>query len=309
MQAVENGQTVVFNQVSRFTADPNNPDVALAGSQVQILRLDNLSTATNHNGGAIHFGPDGKLYVAVGDNANPNHAQTLANRHGKMLRINPDGSIPEDNPFFNVATGDNRAIWAWGLRNPFTFDIQQTTGLIYINDVGQNAWEEINQGIAGANYGWGSNPGSSVGPNEGPFDPSVFPQFTPPLLAYQHGNGTERGRSIAGGAFYNPSNICTFASAFVGDYFYADFVNNWIGYVDAETSTSVLFATNAGSPVDLRVGSDGGLYYLSRGSGSVFRITGEFNVSVAAPEPTTTSLIVWGLMFLPAGRIGRTRKK
>ncbi|HEY7270852.1 MAG TPA: PQQ-dependent sugar dehydrogenase, partial [Dehalococcoidia bacterium] len=84
------------NRVSRFVADG---DVAQAGSETVLLDLDNLSSATNHNGGAIHFGPDGKLYIGVGENANGANAQTLANLLGKMLRINADGSIPESNPF------------------------------------------------------------------------------------------------------------------------------------------------------------------------------------------------------------------
>src|SRR5215211_3203824 len=146
------------NRVSRFTA---NGDVVVAGSETVILELDNLTSATNHNGGAIHFGPDGKLYVAVGENANGSNAQTLANLLGKILRINADGSIPTDNPFFGTATGVNRAIWAMGLRNPFTFAFQQTTGRMFINDVGQNTWEEINDGIAGANYGWPSTEGET----------------------------------------------------------------------------------------------------------------------------------------------------
>ena len=91
------------------------------GSEVVILELDNLSSATNHNGGALAFGPDGKLYAAVGENANGANAQSMNNLLGKMLRINPDGSIPTDNPFFTTAAGNNRAIWALGLRNPFTF--------------------------------------------------------------------------------------------------------------------------------------------------------------------------------------------
>src|SRR5689334_3487711 len=144
------------NRVSRFTA---NGDVVANGSEVPILDLDNLSTATNHNGGAIHFGPDGKLYVAVGENANGANAQTLSNRLGKMLRINSDGSIPGDNPFFNTATVLNRSIWALGLRNPFTFAFQPGTGRMFINDVGQNTWEEINDGMAGSNYGWPTTEG------------------------------------------------------------------------------------------------------------------------------------------------------
>jgi glucose/arabinose dehydrogenase len=160
------------NRVSRFTA---NGDVAIAGSEVVILTLDNLSSATNHNGGAIHFGPDGRLYVAVGENANGANSQTLNNRLGKILRINSDGSIPTDNPFYNTASGLNRAIWSLGLRNPFTFAFQQNTGRMFINDVGQSAWEEINDGIGGSNYGWPTT--------EGPTD---NPNFRAPLFAFGH---------------------------------------------------------------------------------------------------------------------------
>ncbi len=144
------------NRVSRFTA---NGDVVVPGSEQIILELDNLSSATNHNGGAIHFGPDGKLYVAVGENANSSNAQTLSNRLGKVLRINSNGTIPTDNPFFNTAAGNNRSIWALGLRNPFTFAFQPGTGRMFINDVGEVTWEEINDGIAGSNYGWPNTEG------------------------------------------------------------------------------------------------------------------------------------------------------
>ncbi|MBC8136532.1 MAG: PQQ-dependent sugar dehydrogenase, partial [Fibrella sp.] len=238
-----------FNRVTRFTA---SGDVAVAGSEFTVVNLDPLSGATNHNGGAIHFGTDGKLYVAVGDNANRANAQTLNNRHGKILRINADGSIPEDNPFFNIATGDNRSIYALGLRNPFTFGVQPGTGLTYVNDVGENTWEEINVLGAGSNFGWGSNGGA----NEGPFDPLTFPTFTAPLTAYLHGGGTERGFSIAGGAFYDPA-VNSFGASYLGDYFYADFVNGWIRSVDAGTSTTSLFASGLGNITDLQVGSDG----------------------------------------------------
>src|SRR5688572_3828434 len=140
----------IHNRVSRFTA---SGDVALAGSETILLDLETLS-ATNHNGGAIHFGPDRKLYVGVGENAVGANAQSMNNRLGKMLRINADGSIPTDNPFFTTASGANRAIWALGLRNPFTFAFQPLSGALFINDVGQSSWEEINLGAAGASYGW-----------------------------------------------------------------------------------------------------------------------------------------------------------
>src|SRR5438067_430587 len=147
------------NRVSRFTAAG---DSAVSGSQVVIADLDPLSGATNHNGGGMHFGPDGKLYVGVGENANGANAQTLANRLGKLLRLNSDGSIPADNPFSTTAAGANRSIWAYGLRNPFTFAFQAGTGRLFINDVGANTWEEVNVGAAGANYGWPQTEGPTT---------------------------------------------------------------------------------------------------------------------------------------------------
>lgn len=248
---------VTHNRVVRFTA---NGDVAAPGSELVLLDLEALSGATNHNGGALHFGPDGKLYVAVGDNANGNNSQTLNNRLGKVLRLNPDGSIPPDNPFFGTASGNNRAIWALGLRNPFTFAFQPGTGRMHINDVGQNTWEEINVGMAGVNYGWPATEG-----------PTTDPRYVTPLFAYTHGGGSDQGFSIAGGVFYNPGSP-TFPAAMQGTYFFADFVSGWIRRVDPVSGVATDFATGLDNPVDLRVGSDGALYCLSRGRGAVVRI-------------------------------------
>jgi glucose/arabinose dehydrogenase/regulation of enolase protein 1 (concanavalin A-like superfamily) len=250
----------IHNRVSRFTA---NGDVAVAGSEVVLLNLNNLSGASNHNGGAIHFGADGKLYIAVGENANPANAQSLNNLLGKMLRLNADGSIPTDNPFYNTASGLNRAIWALGLRNPFTFAVQPGTGRIFINDVGQDTWEEIDDGAAGANFGW---------PNcEGDCSPANS-NYRNPIFRYQHGSGSTSGYCIAGGAFYNPATV-NFPASYVGDYFFADYVNGWIRGLDPANGNQVTgFATGINAPVDLKVGSDGRLYYLARGSGAVYAI-------------------------------------
>src|SRR5436190_660176 len=111
------------NRVSRFTA---NGDVVVTGSEKLILDLDPLSSATNHNGGALHFGPDRKLYIAVGENANGSNSQTLNNLLGKILRLNSDGTIPSDNPL-SQQVGGRHEIWAMGLRNPFTFAFNPTT--------------------------------------------------------------------------------------------------------------------------------------------------------------------------------------
>ncbi|MDX6693496.1 MAG: hypothetical protein QOF02_1099 [Blastocatellia bacterium] len=248
----------IHNRVSRFTA---NGDVALAGSEVVLLDLNNLSSATNHNGGAMHFGADGKLYIAVGENANSANSQTLTNLLGKMLRINvtPGDIIPTDNPFFGTATGNNRAIWALGLRNPFTFAFQRTTNRMFINDVGQNTWEEIDDGIAGSNYGWANCEGFCNPPNA---------SFRDPLFQYANDAST---CAITGGTFYNPPRV-QFPSNYLGKYFYSDFCGGYIRMFDPATSSSTGFATGINAPVDLQVGTDGSLYYLARGSGQVFRV-------------------------------------
>ncbi len=243
--------TPIHNRISRFTA---NGDVAVPGSEVVILDLNNLSGATNHNGGALAFGPsDGKLYAAVGENADGQNAQTLNNLLGKMLRINKDGSIPNDNPFFTQATGNNRAIWTLGLRNPFTFAFNPVGPEIFINDVGQNTWEEINEGRAGANYGWPQTEGTSG------------PGIDGPRYAYSHSNPAG-SCAITGGAFYH--RTAPFPSQYFGDYFFADYCGGWIRRLDLATDTVTQFAEGISFPVDLKVSDDGSLYYLARGTGS-----------------------------------------
>jgi glucose/arabinose dehydrogenase len=247
------GTTPAHNRVIRVTA---RGDRAVTGSEKLILRLNNLSSATNHNGGAIHFGEDGKLYVAVGDNANSGNAQSLRTLKGKILRINKDGTIPRYNPFYKRATGTNRAIWALGFRNPFSFAIQPHKGKMFINDVGEQRWEEINRGAAGANYGWPRY--------EGPESDSKYHN---PVFVYGHGSTKATGCAITGGAFYNPTTM-QFPSGYVGDYFFADFCSGWIRRLDAATGDVTGFATGLSMPVALEVSRDGSLYYLSRGHGT-----------------------------------------
>ena len=245
----------IHNRVSRFTANGN---VAVAGSEKILLELDPLSAATNHNGGAIHFGNDGKLYVAVGDNATASNAQSFSNPFGKILRINRDGTVPGDNPFLARTTGVDRAIWALGLRNPFTTAIQRSSGRLFINDVGYNRFEEINAGRSGANYGW---------PNvEGP---STNPAYVNPVYAYGHSGAV---CAITGGTFYEP-DVVSFPSWNFGQYFFADYCAGWIRRYHPANDTVTDFATGLAGPVDLKVGPDGALYYLARGGGHVGRIS------------------------------------
>jgi glucose/arabinose dehydrogenase len=253
----------VVNRVSRFRADASNPDVAEAGSETIIF--NNIPSQSGyHNGGALSFGPDGKLYFAVGENHTSSNAQSTGTLTGKLHRINPDGTIPADNPFFTTASGANRAIWALGLRNPFTFDIQQATGRIFINDVGASTWEEINEAWAdtaraGFNFGWPETEGATSDP-----------RFKTPLYAYNHSGGH---CAITGSAFYDPATA-NFPAEYANDYFFADFCQGWIKSIDLATkSVSTLIAgSTSRSPVDIDVAADGSLYYLARGPGNVHRV-------------------------------------
>ncbi len=255
--------TPAHNRVSRFTA---TGDVAVSGTEVIILELDPLSTATNHNGGALTFGPDGKLYVAIGDNANGANAQNLNTYHGKILRINPEGSVPSGNPFPSGSEQMKR-VWAYGLRNPYTISFQPGTGIFFVNDVGQVTWEEINDATTGGkNFGWPTT--------EGNFDQGIYPNFTNPVYAYQHGSGDGVGCAITGGTFFNPVST-NYPGTYYGKYFFLDYCNRWINTIDPSAPIAVRasFATTiSGTPVIMEVGNDGNLYFLSRSDNALYKI-------------------------------------
>ena len=262
----------IHNRVSRFTASASNPDVVAAGSEVQLLNLPSLSSATNHNGGAIHFGTDGKLYISVGDNANSANSQVLTTTLGKFLRINADGSIPSDNPFVSQTTGINQAIWGRGLRNPFNFAVDRTNGRIHLNDVGQDSWEEVNHAIAGANFGWPQT--------EGPNPPGQS-GIRYPVHTYQNAGSN---CAIVGAAFYRPTTA-NFPAEYAGRFFFGDFCGGFIRMLSPPNyDTSAGFATGISSLVDIQVAPDGSLYYLARGGGEVFRVRFTAN---SAPSITT----------------------
>ena len=245
------------NRVSRFTASTANPNVAAAGSEVVLL--DNITgTATNHQGGAIDFGGDGKLYVAVGDDGVSTDADELDTLRGKILRINSDGSIPADNPFVGV-TGARGETWANGLRNPFSFAVDPGSARIYLNDVGENTWEEVNALARGANYGWPT----CEGPQGSGVGVCTSSAFIYPIHAYTHAVG----RAITGGAFYRGS---TFPAQYQGAYFFGDYIGGFIKWLD--TANVVHDWRAAQSPVAIRIGSDGALYYASIGNGIVYRV-------------------------------------
>jgi hypothetical protein len=203
-----------------------------------------------------------------------------------MLRYNPDGTIPGDNPFFNTAADENRAIWALGLRNPFTFAFSSDGSRMMINDVGGGSFEELNPGQAGANYGWPQAEGDenatvSIG------------TYVRPLLDY----GRSDGCAVTGGVFYTPSNV-QFPAGYLGDYFYADYCNNWIRRYDLATDTWHNFASSLPSNViDLDVNVNGSLFYLARGgggasSGAIYRIVWGASQPSITQQPASRTVTV-----------------
>lgn len=274
--------TGVRNRVSRFTA---NGDVVVAGSEFVVLDLDPLSTATNHNGGALKFGPDGKLYIGVGDNYLSSNAQNLNTHLGKILRVNPNGSAVADNPY-TTGTEQKKRVWAYGLRNPFTFDIQPVTGRLFVNDVGLSNFEEINDAtISNRNFGW---------PNFEGYSNSVG--FTSPIYAYGHGNNDSVGCAITAGVFFNPVTT-NYPTTYIGKFFYTDYCSDWINIIDFSTPVAkrTTFATGlADNPVALTVGTDGCLYYASRITNSLYKIVysavATAPVIISQPKAATLNL-------------------
>lgn len=265
----QDGETPAHNRIVRVRASSENPDVVEVGSRQLIFDLPNL-IAGNHNGGAMEFGLDGKLYVAVGENARPDRAQLQTSLLGKILRLNPNGSIPSDNPFYLTNTGRNRAIWALGLRNPYTIAFKPGRSKLFINDVGEGTWEEINAGRAGANYGWPTFEG-----------PTTATGFDSPLHAYAHEGTGETGCAVIGGAFYNPSTV-RFPPSYVNKYFYGDLCGGFIHVLNPATGDVSPFATGIGNLVGVRVGTGGALYYLARNEGA---LGGVVRRVVYAPAP------------------------
>ncbi|MGQ9814998.1 MAG: PQQ-dependent sugar dehydrogenase, partial [Candidatus Roseilinea sp.] len=211
--------------VSRFVASADGLSADPASEQI-VLTID--QPYSNHNGGQLKFGPDGMLYIGMGDGGaagDPqNYAQNVQSLLGKMLRIDvsrTDGdrlyAIPADNP--NFGPNASQELWAIGLRNPWRFSFDRATGDLYIADVGQNAWEEINfqpaSSRGGENYGWRLREGFA--PYRGGAE---SPAFTPPVYQYGH----DLGCSVTGGYVYRGAAIPGLA----GRYLYADFCSGTI---------------------------------------------------------------------------------
>ncbi|HZN55602.1 MAG TPA: PQQ-dependent sugar dehydrogenase [Candidatus Polarisedimenticolaceae bacterium] len=230
---------------------------ALTGEEV-LLRGPVLD-ANNHQGGAIRFGLDKTLFIAMGDNDTDAYpipkARDLGDLRGKILRINRDGTIPASNPFVGQP-GARPEIWAYGLRNPFRTSVDPGPGTLYIADVGEARWEEVDAGIAGADYGWPCFEAAA------PFGSCTPPPTadTKPVYAYDHGWGD----SIIGGPVYRGG---PFPPDYDGAYFFGDYGGNWIRRARIDTDGTLtdveMFLPDATSVVDMAVSPAGCLTWVS----------------------------------------------
>jgi len=239
------------DRLSRFTANGTLTGT-IAGSEV-ILYQDPQIADTEHHGGAIHFGNDGKIYFTTGEHFNAANAQDLTNPRGKIHRINPDGSVPVDNPFYDGSGPHWDSIWAYGLRNPFRAYYDAPTGRLFVADVGgnnyQTAYEEVNVGAAGHNYGWPDCEFGTCG----------NPGFSAALYAYPH---LGRDASITGGFVYHGTQ---FPAEYQGSYFFADYTQNWIKRLTFDGQGNVNGVFNFEPPDGANDGAYGDIVYLSEG--------------------------------------------
>ncbi|MBX3354278.1 MAG: PQQ-dependent sugar dehydrogenase [Phycisphaeraceae bacterium] len=282
------GNTVIERY--QVSADPN---VANAASGLIVMTIS--QPFSNHNGGWIDFGPDGKLYIATGDGGSgndPNNAgQNLNTRLGKILRIEPNvaGSsppffVPSDNPLVSVP-GDS-TIWHWGLRNPWRNSFDRLTGDLWIADVGQGAREEINfapEGVPGLNFGWRCMEGFLCTGLTG--CTCNAPSLTKPIRDYPHTSGPSGGFSVTGGYVYRGPAM----PGLQGYYFHSDYqvANTWrmlydpvsgtisnLANINAQVNTS-LQGTAVNTIASYGEDARGELYLVKQGSttaGGVFKI-------------------------------------
>ena len=259
-----NGSTVV----ARYQASPDNPDLAAGGSGEIIFHL--AQPYANHNGGHIEFGPDGYLYIALGDGGSANDplgaGQNRALLLGSLVRIDVDSdpryAIPPDNPFVGIANAHD-AIWSYGLRNVWRFSFDRATGDLYMADVGQNRWEEINfqpaDSAGGENYGWNVWEGNHI------FAGGSAPNHVPPIFEY----GRDMGCSVTGGNVYRGAAIPDLEAV----YLFGDFCTGWIwgAWRDHELN----WRANTLMKTDYEISSFGedeaGEVYLIDYSGALYR--------------------------------------
>ncbi len=273
-------QTDGATVIARYRVSATNPDLADSASATILMIIP--QPYANHNGGCLQFGQDGYLYIGMGDGGSggdpQNYAQNINSLLGKMLRIDVNNgnpyAIPPDNPYVNRDGADE--IWALGLRNPWRFSFDRLTGDLYIADVGQNAWEEVNFQAAnaqgGINYGWrcreGAHPYNSNPPCN---DASFLATLTDPFTEYSH----SEGYSVTGGTVYRGSLYPNL----YGTYFFADYVNGKIWSIKKLSNSPLTWSARtlelqAGFNISsFGEGEDGEIYIANYNQGKIHHLT------------------------------------
>jgi uncharacterized repeat protein (TIGR03806 family) len=274
--------------IARMTTSADGSSFDVANEQ-PVLSQD--QPFSNHNGGNLLFGPDGYLYFGFGDGGSGgdpgNRAQDLTLWFGKMLRIDVDGqttyAIPPTNPFATSATAKHE-IYAYGLRNPWRWSFDRATGDLWVGDVGQNVWEEVDKVQLGGNYGWnrceGNHKYDPANPNSPDAGPCDLPGALAPVVDYSH-NDPQGGNSITGGYVYRGTAM----PSLVGSYIYADEGSGRMYRVayDATGKTSNELLLETGKNItSFGEGLDGELYVSSYGDGKVYKLA-------PSGPPTTTN--------------------
>lgn len=262
-------------KLARYSVSGGDPD--LANSSGTVLLTINHPNHQNHNGGMLAFGPDGYLYMAVGDGGGGgdpnNNGQNKNALLGKILRLDVSGSlysVPNTNPFFG-GSNVKEEIWAYGLRNPWRFSFDKTTGDLYIGDVGQNMQEEIDfqtsASSGGENYGWNVLEGNLCYPD----DPCTPPaNYTPPVQTYDHGVNDSNGCSVTGGYVYRGSQFL----ALQGVYLFGDFCKGkvWGMFNNGSAWVSDLISDTDYLISSFGEGEDGEVYLVDYGVGKIYHI-------------------------------------
>jgi len=289
------GRTIT---VSRFTANSSNPNTADVATEKVMLSIPKNNT--NHNGGSIHFGADGYLYISTGDGGGAgdtdNNAQNKNSLLGKLLRIDVNSenayNIPSDNPFVGVDGADE--IWAYGLRNAWKYSFDRTTNNLMIADVGQGAIEEINRvsaTVPAVNYGWRCYEGNNTYNISGCANSSTM---TFPVAEYNHSGGK---CSITGGYVYR-GNLYT---DLIGKYLFADYCSTQIGILD---NTTITWTSAFSGNMFTTFGEDNDKQlYIAASNGKIFKIkTNNLAVSdlnknqiLVTPNPAKNTIYIKNL--------------
>ncbi len=270
-----------YAQVARYTFSNNTIDP----NSKLILINDIPDNASNHNGGTLRFGLDKTLYISVGDDASSCDAQNRTLLKGNILRIKVDDTInpadratlaPANNPFVGSANNNEKIVWAYGLRNPFRFNMHPDTGALFIGDVGLSTREEIDISTGGENFGWPYWEGNVTGPSTNCGGVSG----TMPIYDYTRGASA----SVIGGVVYkgvNYPNDASLPSEFNGNFFFNDYYTGNLRVLRQNSGiwglvTTGVDATNFGTGYsyvsDWTVGPDGAIYYVNQGGSRIVRI-------------------------------------